>query len=458
MAIKDQTMYSCSTEGCSYSTRKYFAQCPRCKNYNTAVQTEVSVDSGTPKNGLKTSVKSPLSQSKKLSSVSRIVERESTEINELDRVLGGGFVKSEVLLLGGEPGAGKSTLSLMLSNEFAKKNLNVIYFSGEESPDQIGLRADRMGVKTDNISVVHTSSLNEILGHIRESKPDLFIIDSLQTVASSELNGSLGSIQQSKEAANSLSGVAKELSIRAVLVSQVTKDGEFAGSESIQHIVDCVLFFESHKDSPLKFLRAYKNRFGSTEEVGIFQHSETGLEQVADPSGILSTDDYGISPGTAYTVVSEGIRQIPVEIQALAVSSAYPNPQKQFNGVDYNRGRIISAILEKFCNTQLFDTDVFVSTLSGMRVKDTFSDLAVAASILSSLRNITPKKKTVFLGELSLTGQVRGVHNIESKIKEAQRMGFEKAVIPFSSRIDSRRFKDIEIVKMKNIADLSKNI
>lgn|SRR5699024_9517243 len=452
--MASKTIYQCTE--CQKEYTNWVGFCKQCGNYSTVEEVQ-TYDVQDARDGLKTTAKLPTTAAKGISQVSRKVVRIETGIQELDRVLGGGFVKSEVALIGGEPGAGKSTISLMLANSFAEKDMSVLYLSSEESTEQIGLRADRMGIDNDNIKVVHSSSLEEILGYIQKEKPDLFIVDSLHTIASSELSGSLGSIQQSKESSHSLNRIAKEMGIRAFLVSQVNKDGEFAGSEVIQHVVDVSLFLESSRDSPLKFLRTYKNRFGSADEVGIFQHTENGLEEVNDPSGLLLDDDEGaLSEGAAFGIISEGIRQVPVEVQALTTMSSLPNPRKQFNGVQYNRGQIICAILNKFCNLDLDQSDVFVSTVFGVKFADPLSDLAVAAAIISSENNSVLKKRTIFVGELSLTGQVRGVQQIESKIVEAERMGFEQIVIPSSAKnkIKGLSKKKIQVTFIKNIREL----
>ena len=282
-----------------------------------------------------------------------------------------------------------STLSLLIAEKFAEKGHKVLYSSGEESEHQIGLRAKRMNVSNEKIKIVNETNLETLLGHIDEEKPKFLVVDSLQTLASTEINGSIGSVQQSKEAAHTLTRLAKKESISMVLINQIVKSGEFSGSEAIQHIVDATLMLESDSDTPLKFLRATKNRFGDTTEVGVFQHAETGLEEVSDPSGVLMDNDNELLAGTALSFISEGVRQIPVEVQALVTTSNLPTPRKQFNGINYNRGQIVCAILDKFCKAKLYDNDVFVNTVSGIKVNDPLADLATAAAILSSIEGKT---------------------------------------------------------------------
>lgn len=352
---------------------------------------------------------------------------------------------------------------MSISDKFANMGKKVLYVSGEESEQQIALRAKRMNISSENIRIVNETTIENVLGYIDEEKPDFLIIDSLQTMASAEITGSMGSISQSKEAANVFTLLAKKNNIVTFLVSQVTKEGNgelnFAGSNQIAHIVDCILYLESDNETPLKFLRATKNRFGGTDEVGVFQHQQEGLMEVTDPSGILLDNDNSANlSGTATSFISEGVRQIPVEIQSLVTTSNMPNPRKQFNGVDYNRGQIVCAILDKFCNARLYDNDVFVSTVSGIKVKDPLADLAIAAAILSSAKDKTISEPISFVGELSLTGQVRGNMMIDNKIREASRLGFSRIVVPKSAQKNLHLPKDlsIKIEYISSVSDLIK--
>lgn len=447
------TKYQCSK--CGHTSKKWRGRCPECGEYSSFEEVEVAF-LDIPTAGLKTAAKSPSSAAKSISSGGSDEARIPTGIGELDRVLGGGFVDSGVVLLGGEPGAGKSTLSLKLAETFAKMGMQVLYASGEESTGQISLRAKRMGITDENINLVHTSSLEEINGHIAEIKPGFFIVDSLQAVASSSLNGSLGSLQQSREAAHVLNQTAKSVGSRAVLVSQITKGGEFAGPEAIQHVVDVLMLLEGARDSPLKFLRTLKNRFGATDEVGLFQHTDEGLQEVTDPSGVLSDEEAdSLAPGVAYTVTSEGLRSLPVELQALVTESSLPNPRKQFSGIPNDRCQIICAVLDKYCKARLFEYDVFASSIFGVKIQDPASDLAVAAAILSSRFDITSDEKTAYIGELSLTGQVRAHQRVKQKIKAAAGSGFDKIVVPKSSlkSLDLKSIKS-KVVGISTVKEL----
>lgn len=456
---KNDTVWVCLNCGTEYR-KEPFGECSSCGDFQNFEERASNSSESTTVAGMKASkIATP---TKKLSKISEInkkpITRTLTNIVEFDRVMGGGYVDAEVVLFTGMAGSGKSSLALSIANNFAQQDLKILYSSGEESEQQIGLRASRMNVNNDNILIVNETNIEKILGYINEEKPDFVIVDSLQTVASDNVSGSMGSISQSKEAANILTHTAKQQNIKMLLINQMVKNGDFAGSEGIQHIVDCTLILESSKDTPLKFLRAKKNRFGDTTEVGVFQHAESGLEEVKDPGNILLDDNANEYSGTSASFISEGIRQIPVEIQALASESNLPTPRKQFTGVNYNRGQIVCAILDKYCRTRLYERDVFVNTVSGITVNDPLADLSIAASILSSIKNQTFKDNTAFVGELSLTGQIRGNFMIENKIKEAERLGYDTIIVPqnFYKNFKKTRNHKIKIHGATNIKDLYK--
>lgn len=452
---KTTTSYECST--CGHKALRYFGKCASCGNFSTAVEVEnTTVSEKRERAGLKSSsAVRPTQKAQTISALNKTpIKRTPTGISEFDRVLGGGFVDAEVVLFAGQPGAGKSTASLAVANCFALMGKKVLYSSGEESEQQIGLRASRMGVNSDNILIINETNLEVLLGHIEEETPDFIVVDSLQTLASSEIPGSAGSIQQSKEAAHTLTRLAKKQGITMLLISQVIKSGDFSGSEAIQHIVDCALMLESDNDTPLKFLRATKNRFGDTTEVGVFQHTERGLEEVTDPSGIFLEDNDEPMMGASCSFISEGVRQIPVEIQALVAKSTLPTPRKQFNGIQFQRGQIVCAILDKFCAAKLYEHDAFISTVSGIKVFDPQADLSIAASLLSSGKDKPISNDTVFIGELSLTGHVRGSFMIDSKLKEAERLGFTTAVIPAVAKHSYKPRNGMKIITIKNVKEL----
>lgn len=445
-------MYICTECDAKYSSFK--GACKNCGSVATVVE-DATPDVTIPASGTKTSARLPTTAATPLSSASSTLQRKSTQINEFDRVLGGGIVQSEVVLLAGNPGGGKSTISLHLAGNVASKDFPVLYISGEEAVEGLKIRADRLGITNDHLYLVHSTNLEENLGHIHEIKPKLFIVDSLQAVASEELSGTLGSIQQSKKAAHVLHNAAKKNGMQALFINQITKDGDFAGSAGIQHIVDASLFLESHRETPLKFLRADKNRFGATDEVGVFQHSDKGLEEVTDPSGVLVDSDNDPIEGAALGFMSEGVRQIPMEVQALITSSTLPNPRKQFNGINANRGQIICAILDKFAYLSSFENDVFSSTVFGVRVNDPQCDLAIAAAMLSSIKDQPLNPKMAFVGELNLTGRVRGSSRMEAITREAKRLGIEKIVLP-SNSIKNMDDNDVEYIGIDHVRELPK--
>lgn len=430
---KVSKVYVC--DSCGNETLRWLGKCPNpaCGAFGTLKETMKAPEGSAPATaGLKSSgAVRPVKRASTIGELNKTpLTRIPSGIEELDRVLGGGFVPAEVVLFAGAPGAGKSTMSLELSRRFAAMGKKVLYSSGEESEHQIGLRALRMGVSEENIRITNETHLESLLGHIEAEKPDFLIVDSLQTLASTEVSGIAGGASQSRECAHVLTRLAKRENIIMLIINQVIKSGDFAGPEAVQHIVDCSLFLESDSETPLKFLRAGKNRFGETSEVGVFQHSDRGLDEVSDPSGVLLEESDGVHAGTACSFMSEGVRQIPMEVQALASRSTLPTPRKQFSGVNFQRGQIVCAILDKFCKTKLFEKDVFISTVSGLKVNDPQADLAIAAALLSSSKEKPFKEKTAFLGELSLTGVVRGGFMVEQKIKEAERLGFDRVVIP----------------------------
>ena len=453
---KDKVYYKCTN--CGNISERFWGKCLACGEVDT-LERHVERDTAAATSGMKsTGAMKPERRALTISQLSnKPFNRTSSGIGELDRVLGGGFVDGEVVLLGGSPGAGKSSLSIAVADNYAQRGMKVLYCSGEESEQQIALRAKRLSISSDNIKIVNENNLETILGHVDEEKPDFLILDSLQTVASKDITGGMGSISQSKEAANVLTKLAKSRGISMILVSQVIKGGEeFAGSNQIAHVVDCALMFESDRESPLKFLRSTKNRFGDVNEVGVFQHEETGLMEVTDPSGIfLETEDDDVY-GTICSFISEGVRQMPIEVQSLVTKSTLPTPRKQFSGVNYQRGQIVCAILDKFLAAKLFENDVFVSTVSGVRVEDPQADLAVAAAIMSSLKAKAVPTEYAFVGELSLTGQVRGGFMVENKIKEAERLGFKKIILPKAAQRSVSGKYSIDIEYVRSVKDLAK--
>lgn len=452
-------------ENCQHEHAAYNNKCNNCGEMFSLIEHESDGDKNlsssagkrTSSAGLKTSgAMAPTTSAKSIKDLkSTPIRRIPTGINELDRVIGGGFVDAQVVLLASVPGAGKSTISIKLAEKIAQQGKTVLYSSGEESEHQIGLRANRMGIDEDNILITNETRLETVLGHIEAVKPDFVIVDSLQTLASNDINGSMGSVSQSKEAANVLTRIAKSQGIMMLLISQIVKSGDFSGSESIQHIVDTTMMMENDSESPLRFLRAIKNRFGDTDEVGVFQHESTGLEEVPDPSGIFTEDAQPLA-GSAITMMTEGIRAIPVEVQALTSKTTASFPRRQFSGVDYNRAQIICAVVDKYCKVKISDDDVYLSTLGGVKLQDPLTDLGIAAAIVSSSRDRVPSADRVaFVGEVSLTGYITGGTMMESRIREADRLGFDEIVVPTKAKSRTQSLvKNVTIVGISHIREL----
>ena len=352
-----------------------------------------------------------------------------TGISELDRVLGGGIVIGSVTLIGGEPGIGKSTILLQLCGEVSKTK-NVLYVTGEESVRQIKLRAVRLNVPEDNISLVAESDVDEICGLIESMKPDLVVIDSIQTMRCTDISSSSGTVSQVKESSARFLNVAKTLEIPTFIVGHVNKDGAIAGPKVMEHIVDTVLYFEGDKTLPYRVLRAVKNRYGSTNEIGMFDMTGRGLAQIENPSQVmLEGRPIGIS-GTCVACVMEGTRPVLSEIQALATKTSFPSPRRTASGFDYNRMYLLLAVLEKRAGYAFYNQDVYINIIGGLKLDETACDLPVCIALASSLLDLPVDEKTIAIGEVGLGGEVRSVTHLETRLREAQRVGFDTAIVP----------------------------
>lgn len=351
--------------------------------------------------------------------------RLKTNIEELDRVLGGGIVSGGVVLLAGAPGAGKSTLLGMLTEEVAKQDKTVLYISGEENESQIASRHERIGAVNENIFILSESNTDNAENAILDMRPDLIIVDSIQTLLSSNSEGRIGSPSQVTEVANLFTSLAKNLNIPTLMIGHLTKSDSIAGPRVVEHLVDVVLYLEASPDSTLRMLRGIKNRFGSTDEVGLFEHADKGLIEINDPSGFFTNPHADDVSGYATTIMVEGIRAVPVETNALITPSPLPNPRKISHGLDHPRCLMVQAILEKHAGLKIGDKDVYLSTAGGIVVKDSSIDLAIAAALISSFYDVPPAKQTVYLGEISLTGEIRAARYNDRRKKEAERLGFK---------------------------------
>jgi DNA repair protein RadA/Sms len=418
---KNSSAFQCSE--CGWQAAKWAGRCPECQQWGTVVE------SGTA-SGIVTRIRpSTVSEDRVARRITDIrtveVERWSSGISEFDRVLGGGFVPGAAVLLSGEPGVGKSTLLLEVAARAAREGRRVLYVSAEESVGQVRLRAQRTNALTDNLYLAAETDLATVLGQVEAVSPDLLIVDSVQTVASATVDGLAGQPAQVREVASALMRLAKERDLPLVLVGHVTKDGSIAGPRVLEHLVDVVCHFEGDRHTALRFIRALKNRFGPTDEVGCFEMTGDGIAQVSDPSKLFLSRT-GSVPGTCITVSMEGKRAIPVEIQALVVKTSAPNPRRVVNGVDASRVAMLLAVLERRCGTTLSDHDVYVSTVGGVRLTEPAADLAIAIAIASAASNWPIPESLAAYGEISLSGEVRPVTAAPHRASEARRLGYRK--------------------------------
>jgi DNA repair protein RadA/Sms len=447
MATKNKSVYVCSECGCV--SPKWNGQCPECGEWNTFVERTSSPSSS---GAAKTNASSgfPALKLNEITDCSEI--RFDTGTSELNRVLGGGLVKGSLVLISGDPGIGKSTLLLQMTSELGKTK-NVLYVSGEESPQQIKLRAERLNVTCDGLRVLCKTDAEAICSYVCETTPDVVIIDSVQTMQITEINSLPGSIAQVRECANLFMRLSKELGVPVVLVGHVNKDGNIAGPKVLEHIVDCVLYFEGEKNLSYRILRAVKNRFGSTNEIGVFEMRDTGLCEVTNPSqALISGRPYGVS-GSCIACVMEGSRPILAEVQGLVCQSNFGNPRRAANGFDYNRMSMLIAVLEKRAGYYLNACDTYVNVAGGLRIDEPASDLPVTLSLVSSLRDKPLRDDCIAFGEIGLVGEIRAVSYAAVRVREAVRLGFKKCILPTHNlkELDENLFDKIEIKGVSNI-------
>lgn len=449
MAAKDKSVYICSE--CGYESAKWYGQCPGCNSWNTMTE-EIKTVSFSKKSGASSSSKRLSAY--KLSNITTDEEiRYRTGLNELDRVLGGGLVKGSLVLLSGDPGIGKSTILLQICQYIGRK-LKILYVSGEESANQIKLRADRLGVHTENLEILCDSDMESICEYIKSGRPNLVIIDSIQTVGIQGLSSSAGSVTQVRECTNLLMVTVKALNIPAIIVGHVNKDGNIAGPKVLEHIVDAVLYFEGEKNMSYRILRAVKNRFGSTNEIGVFEMLDTGLSDVENPSMLLISGRPKNTSGSCVACVMEGSRPILAEVQSLVATTNFGIPRRMTNGFDYNRMTMLLAVLEKRAGYFFGNTDTYINIAGGLKIDEPASDLPVSLALVSSLKDIPVDESVIAFGEVGLGGEIRAVSNCEQRIKEAARLGFKKCIIPyhnFKNLTASAKNADIEIIPARTI-------
>ncbi len=425
MAAKRTTVYICTN--CGYESARWYGKCPECNEWNTL---EEQVKSPTTVSKSFSGSYSVFERPTKLSEVEYTDEqRHSSGIGEFDRVLGGGIVKGSLVLIGGDPGIGKSTILLQMCSK-VDKSLKIIYISGEESKRQIRLRADRLEVENDNLYLASTTDILEVEQIVLQDKPDILIIDSIQTMQLSTATSSPGSVVQVRECTSILMRLAKREEVCVFVVGHVNKDGAIAGPKVLEHIVDTVLYFEGERNLPYRMLRAVKNRFGSTNEVGVFEMSSYGLEQVENPSQMLLSGRPLQASGSCITAVIEGSRPLLVEVQALISKSSFAAPRRTAAGFDYNRMALLLAVTEKRCGYFLGNLDAYLNVVGGFRLDDPGVDLAVILSVISSIKDKPIPSDVVAIGEVGLSGEIRSVSNILQRIQEVQRLGFKTCILP----------------------------
>ena len=450
MSSKSKTVFFCNQ--CDYESPKWLGKCPSCNAWNSFVEQTVNT---------KSSSNAKHRETKTVKRLNEITADESIRINsksvELNRVLGGGIVNGSVVLIGGEPGIGKSTL--MLQFAMRVKSITSLYVSGEESETQLKLRAQRLGGDGESCLLLCDTQLENIIAQIQQNKPDIVIIDSIQTIQSEHVESYAGSLSQVRECTAQLINTAKENNIPIFIIGHINKEGALAGPKVLEHMVDTVIVFEGEPGHPYRILRSAKNRFGSTSEIGIFEMRQEGLKEVSNPSDILISEATENLSGSCIAATIEGIRPIMIEVQALSSSTANNFPQRLANGYDLKRLSLMLAVIEKRLNIKMYNRDVFLNIVGGIKVVDPAIDLAVIFSILSSNYDKAIPRTTCFAGEVGLNGEIRPVQKIEQRIAEAEKMGFQKMIISKYGLkgINLNKFK-IKIVTVGNLKDFNEGI
>lgn len=440
---KTKTLFVC--QECGYTSQKWMGKCPECGEWNTMTEeTEVYVQKSVAGKVVPSRIKD----------ISYAEEgRIKTEVGELDLVLGGGVLPGSLVLVGGEPGIGKSTLLLQICNALSKSG-TVLYVSGEESEKQIKLRADRLNITAENLYILSETNIEAILECAGNLKPAVIIIDSVQTVYSQDISSAAGSVSQVREITMRLMRMAKETSTAVFVVGHVTKDGAIAGPRVLEHMVDCVLYFEGERNSSYRILRAVKNRFGSTNEIGMFEMQDKGLAEVKNPSAALLSERPENASGSAVHCAIEGTRPIMAEVQALVSPTGFGIPRRMASGTDIGRVNLLIAVLEKRVGFNMQNQDAYINVIGGIKIDETAADLSVAAAIVSSLKNIEIPHSMVLLGEIGLTGEIRSIPQIQKRVSEAVKLGFDKIVLPFeNAKAVDQKDSNIKILPAKTLKE-----
>lgn len=451
MAGKTKAVYVC--QSCGYETQKWYGQCPNCGEWNTfAEEIRTTAASGKKSTDARGEVRKAVRAEKLADIAASREQRYHTGLQELDRVLGGGIVKGSLVLLSGDPGIGKSTILLQICQTLGEE-LDILYVSGEESAHQIKLRADRLLVDTPRLTVLCETDVQTVAEYMRSAKPGLVVIDSIQTMCIDELSSSPGSITQVRESTNLLMRTAKSLDIPLFLVGHVNKDGNIAGPKVLEHIVDAVLYFEGERNLSYRILRAVKNRYGSTNEIGVFEMQDRGLTEVENPSLLLISGRPKNTSGTCVACLMEGSRPILAEVQGLVTQTGFGNPRRMTTGFDYNRLSMLLAVLEKRAGYYFSNMDAYVNVVGGLKLDEPASDLSVVMALISSLKDVPVREDALAFGEIGLAGEIRSVHACAQRVKEAARLGFTRCVIPHHNMksIPQELQSQIEIIGVRTI-------
>jgi len=449
MAKTSKTIFSC--QACGYQTPKWMGKCPDCGEWQTFVEETVSTKTI---KGIVRGVSADPTAPVPIDSVELEQEnRLTTGIREFDRVLGGGLVPGTLVLIGGDPGIGKSTLMLQVLYGLAAKDHKVLYVSGEESIRQIRMRSKRLSTVSPQLLVVSEIDLESILSMIQDTRPDVLVIDSIQTMFSPDLTSAPGSVSQVRESTVRLMLMAKKTDITIFLVGHVTKDGAIAGPRLLEHMVDTVLYFEGDRNYVFRILRAVKNRFGSTNEIGVFEMSANGLQEVVNPSAMFLSERPTNTPGSVVTASMEGTRPILVELQALVSSTSFGNPRRTILGIDQNRVALLVAVMEKKLGMHLMGHDIFINVAGGVKIDEPAVDMGIVAAVASSFLDRPIKNDMIVFGEVGLTGEVRAIGHVETRVAEAKKMGFSKCFVPASNLKRISPIKGIELIGIRTVSE-----
>ena len=445
---KPKIVYAC--QSCGYQSPKWMGKCPDCNQWNTFVE-EKYERAAHPRGELSLGTREAPASIHEIDTADE--GRVLSGIGEFDRVLGGGLVAGSVILIGGDPGIGKSTLLLQAFAAISQTGLTCLYVSGEESQRQIKMRAERLGIAAPNLLVLSETSLERILEQVKKLKPGVLVIDSIQTIFTSTIPSAPGSIAQVRESSGSIIVLAKKTGLTTFLIGHVTKDGAIAGPRVLEHMVDTVLYFEGERGHSFRILRAVKNRFGSTNEIGVFEMKEVGLKEVTNPSEIFLMERPLEVPGSAVVCSMEGTRPILVELQALVSRSFLAVPRRTTIGVDHNRVALLVAVLEKKMGATLFNQDIFVNVAGGVHVDEPAVDLGIIAAVASSHKEKNIDPRTVFFGEVGLAGEIRGISQAEARVKEAGKLGFERCVLPASNSAQLTHIKHPKLASVSSLQE-----